>query len=88
MVNERIVETFEHIFGKFFELVFRQIQCFHQLVEHHFVDVLAYHFVLAGISYDIDSRQVSYGRQHRVRTVQQCHFAFVVRCFGRNEQYV
>ena len=88
MVNERIVETFEHIFGKFFELVFRQIQCFHQLVEHHLMNVFTHYFVLAGFTYDVDTREVSHRRQYGVRAVEQGNFSLVIRSFGRNEKYV
>ena len=63
-------------------------QGFHQFLEHYFMDKLAYYRMLAGIAHNIDTRQVSYRRKHGVRSVQQSHFPFVVRCFRRHKEHI
>ena len=88
MINKRIVETLQNIFRKLLQFFFRQVQGFHQLIEHNFMNVFTYHFMLASLAHNVDSRQISYRRQHCVRTVQQSNFSFVIRSFRRNEQYI
>ena len=88
MVNKRIVEALQYIFCKLFQFVFRQVQRFHQLVKHHFMDVLSDYRMLAGIAYNIYLRQIGYWRQYGMRAIQQGYFSFVVRFFRRNKQYI
>ena len=69
-----------------YQFVFRQVQRFHQLVKHHFMDVLSDYRMLAGIAYNIYLRQIGYWRQYGMRSIQQGYFSFVVRFFRRNKQ--
>ena len=88
MVNKRIVETLQYIFRKLLQLIFRQVQCFHQLIEHYLIDVLTNNRMLTSITHNVYARQVSYRRKNSVRAIQQRYFSFVIRCFRRNEQYI
>ena len=88
MVYKRIVEAFQHVMCKFFQFRFRQVQGFHQFLEHYLMNKLAHYRMLASIAHDIDTRQVSYRRKHGVRSVQQSHFPFVVRCFRRHKEHI
>ena len=60
MIDKRVVETIQYIVGELFECCFRQVQRLHQFLEHDFMDVFSDHFILAGISYDIDARKESH----------------------------
>ena len=88
MIDEWIVKTFQYILCKLLHFIFRKIQCFHQFIKHHFVDVLADYFMLTSITYNIDTRQVRYRRKNSMRAIEQCYFAFVIRSFRRYEQYI
>ena len=88
MVYKRIVEAFQHVVSKFLQFLFRQVQGFHQFIEHHLMDELADHRMLAGIAHDVDAGKVCHRREYGMRTVQQGYLPFVVRCFRRYEQHV
>ena len=88
MVNKRVVETLQYIFCKLLQLIFRQVQCFHQLIEHYLVDILTNNRMLTSITHNVYARQVSYRRKNSVRAIQQRYFSFVIRCFRRNEQNI
>jgi len=88
MIDERIVETFQYILCKLLQFLFRKIQCLHQFIKHHFMNILADYLMLASITHDIHTRQVCYRRKNRVRTIEQSYFAFVIRSFRRNKQYI
>ena len=88
MIDEWIVETFQYILCKLLQFLFRKIQCLHQFIKHHFMNILADYLMLASITHDIHTRQVCYRRKNRVRTIEQSYFAFVIRSFRRNKQYI
>ena len=79
MVDIRIVETFQHVACKLLQFIHRQIECLHQLVKLHLVDILADYLMVAGIAHDVYAAQESHGTQNCVRAIQQRHLTLVIR---------
>ena len=59
MIYVRVVETLEYGFAVSLQLVLRQVQRLEELIEHHFVDVLAEDLVVASVTNDIHAGEVS-----------------------------
>src|SRR5574344_1266316 len=88
MVNVWIVETFQNIACKLLKLFNRQIECLHQFVKLHFVDVFTDDLMVASIAYNINAAEVCHRREYGVWAVEQCHLALVVRFLRRNEEHM
>ena len=78
MVDKWVVKALQHITGKLLQLLHRQVESLHQLVELYLVDVLGNHLVVAGITHDVDTTQEGNGAQYGVRAIQQGHLTLVV----------
>lgn len=79
MVDERVLETLEHIVGKLLAFVDGQVEGLHEFVELHLVDVASDNGMLACIANDVDSAQESHRREYCVRTIEQSNLASMVR---------
>ena len=88
MVYEGVVETLEHVTGKLLQLVHRQVEGLHELVELNLVNVLANDLMVASIANDVDTAEESNGREHGVRTIEQGNLTLVVGFLRGNKQYV
>ena len=88
MIYEWIVETFQYVVGEFLQLILRQIQCFHQFIEHYFVDIFTNNLMFTSFTHNIHTRKISNRRKNSVRAIQQSYLTFVVRSFRRNKQHI
>ena len=88
MIYVGVVEALQYGFAVCLQLFLRQVECLEQLVEHHFMDVLAEHLVVASIANDVDAGEVRYRREHGVRAVEKRHFALVVRFLALSDEDV
>ena len=78
MINEWVLKTLQYVRSKLLQLIHREVQCLHQLIELYLVDIFAQYWVLASIAYDIDTAEVCYRAQYCVRTIQQSNLTLVV----------
>ena len=88
MVYKRIIETLQNIICKFLQFIFRQVQSFHQLVKHHLMDIFSNYFMLASVTNNIHTGQISNRRKNGMRPIQQSNLTFMVWSFRRYKQYV
>ena len=88
MIYVRVVEALQYGFAVCLQLFLRQVECLEQLIEHHFMDVLAQYLVVASIANDVDAGEVCYRREHGVRAVEKRHFALVVRFLALSDEDV
>ena len=88
MIHIRVVEAFQNITGKVAQFIHGQVQCFHQFLELHLMDILAYHLVVAGISYDVYAREESDRGEHGMRTVQQGNLTLMIRLLALGDEHV
>ena len=88
MVDIRVVEALQHVAGKLLQLVHRQVERLHQLVELHLMEVLADHLMVAGIANDVHAAQEGYGRENGMRTVEEGHLTLMVGLLGGHEQHM
>jgi len=88
VVDERVVEALQHVAGELLELVHREVERLHELLELHLVDVLRDDLVVAGIAHNVDAAEEGNGREHGVRAVEQGDLTLVVGLLRGNEQHV
>ena len=88
VIYVRVVETLQHTLAVGFQFLLRQVERLQQFVEHHFVDVLTQHLMVACIANDVDAAEVGDRTEHGVRTVQQRHFALVIRFLALGDEDV
>ena len=88
MMYEWVVEALHHIVGKFLQLGFWQVKCFNQFLIHNHINEFRHHLIAQTFLHNVQSGQITYRCQNRVRAIQQGYFTFVVWFFVRNKQYI
>lgn len=58
MVNEWVVEALQYVGGKLLQLVHRQVEGLHQLVELYLVDILGDNLMVASVTNDVHTTQI------------------------------
>lgn len=58
MVNVWIVEALKHVCSKLLEFFHRKVEGLHQLIELHFMNILANYFVIASIANNVDTAEI------------------------------
>lgn len=88
MINIRIVETLQHVCRELSQLVHRQVECLHQLIELYLMNILSNYLVVTSVTHYIDATQERDRGKYCMGTIEQGHLTLMVRLLALSDKYM